>query len=101
MDQGYELFVGRLGHKPELKYVAGPKAVCKLSVAVDIEGEEKPLWKKVSVWGKQAELCSVQLNKGAEIFVQGIKKRHEYTDKEGEKRSYEEVNARLVGFSNI
>ena len=101
MTINYDVFYGRLGKKPELKYTIGPKAICTLSVAVSKKDSEKPDWRKVTVWGRQAEICSVQLDKGSEIFVQGQNKKHEYTDKLGEKRFYEEVNARLIGFSNI
>ena len=101
MEQAMEIFVGRLGRNPELKYTPKGKAVCYLSVAVNKNKVEKPEWKKVVVWEKQAEQCNLFLKKGSEIFVQGQSRRNEFTNNEGEKKSYEEVNARLVGFPNI
>lgn len=101
MEQAMETFFGRLGRDPELKYTPKGKAVCYLSVAVNKSNDERPDWKRVVVWEKQAELCSVQLRKGGEIFVQGQSQKKEFTTKEGEQKSYEEVNARLVGFTNL
>jgi single-strand DNA-binding protein len=99
MDQETEVFLGRLGKDPELKYTTKGKAVCYLSVAIN--EKEKTNWKKVVVWERQAELCSVQLRKGAEIFVQGKEKVEKYINREGEEKQYREVNAKLVGFTNI
>ncbi len=58
-----ELFMGRLGVNPELKYTPSQKAICELSVAV-MHREGHTLWKKVVVWGRQAELCPLYLKKG-------------------------------------
>lgn len=101
MEQAMDIFVGRLGRNPELKYTPKGKPVCYLSVAVNKANDDKPDWKRVVVWERQAEFCSVQLKKGGEVFVQGQSQRKEFTTKEGDKKSYEEVNARLVGFTNL
>ena len=101
MDKQYELYFGRLGKNPDLRYTPKQKAVCYLSLAINKINQEKPEWKRIIVWGKQAELCSLYLKKGKEVFVQGLPKRVEFTNKDGEKKSYDEVNARLIGFSNI
>ncbi|MBT3236870.1 MAG: single-stranded DNA-binding protein [Bdellovibrionales bacterium] len=100
-NQSYELFMGRLGKNPDLRYTKKKEPVCYLSVAVNKDNSEKPDWKRVLVWGKQAEICNLKLTKGKEIFVQGRTNIREYQDDEGNKRSITEVNARLVGFSNL
>lgn len=64
------LFLGRLRKNPELRYTRKQEPVCRLSVAVPMEGSDKPYWHKVVVWGKQAELCQVFLGKGTQVFVQ-------------------------------
>ena len=101
MENTYEIFMGRLGVKPELRYTTKHEPVCALSVAVDRKDIEKPIWKRVVVWGKQAELCNLYLKKGHEVFVQGRMQLREYHDSEGRKRSVMECNARLIGFPNI
>ena len=63
-----ELFMGCLGIDPVLKYTKDLIPVCDLSVGVDgTEGHTN--WKKVTVWGKQAEDCSMYLKKGSHVFV--------------------------------
>lgn len=96
-----QLFMGRLGKNPDLRYTKNQKPVCYLSVAVNDEKEQKTIWNKVVVWGKQAELASMYLKKGSEVFVHGHVERKEFTTSEGLQKSYEEVNANLIGFSNL
>ena len=96
-----EFFFGKLGAKPELAYTKKSMPVCKLSVAVNADGEEKPIWKRVIVWGKQAELASVCLRTGSDVFVRGFRKVREYTTTDGLIKQVEEVNAQLIGFTNV
>ena len=96
-----ETFMGRLGRNPELRYTKNSEPVCSMSVAIN-KGADKPAdWRKVVVWGRQAEVCSVQLKKGSEVFVHGQNQKKSFETKEGETKTYEEVLARLVGFTNL
>ena len=95
------IFLGRLGREPELRYTKTQKPVCHLSVAVNSQHDEKVVWHKVVIWGKQAELAKQYLRKGCEVFVRGRKQKKSFKTKEGPVKSYEEVNASLVGFSNL
>lgn len=95
------LFIGRLGQNPELRYTRKQEAVCRLNVAVPVEGSEKPQWHKVVVWGKQAELCQVFLGKGAQVFVHGRKTFREHQFDSGELKVYDEITADKVGFINL
>lgn len=95
------LFIGRLGQNPELRYTRNQEAVCRLNVAVPVEGSEKPYWYKVVVWGKQAELCQVFLGKGIQVFVQGHRTFREHQLESGEIKKYEEITADKVGFINL
>lgn len=101
MSTTYKTFLGRLGKDPDLRYTPKREAVCYLSVAINNKEQEETVWKKVIVWGKQAELCNLYLKKGKEVFVQGQNNVREFTDKLGNLRSVEEVKARLIGFSNL
>lgn len=94
------LFVGRLGVNPEIKYTPKKKAVCELSVAVKHK-EGHTIWKKVVVWGSQAESCSLYLKKGYLVFVEGVSEMREYTNKSGVTKSYDQVTANLIGFPNL
>jgi len=99
--EGRQLFMGRLGKEPELRYTKTQKPVCYLSVAVTDEQAQKTNWNKVVIWGKQAELASQYLKKGSEVFVHGHKELKEFMTFEGHLKKYEEINASLVGFTNL
>lgn len=101
MNEQYELYVGRIGKNPELRYTKKQTAVCNLSLALDKKEGEETIWKRVIVWGKQAELCNLYLKKGSELFVQGQTQVRNFRDHDGNERNIEEINARLVGFSNL
>jgi len=103
-----DTFLGRLGKEPELAYAQvktkeKPIAVCNLSVAINHKQGEQEVteWVKVKVWERQAELCKAQLRKGSQIFVNGKREPKEFTNKLGKKVIYDEINAQLVGFSNV
>ena len=97
----YEIFMGRLGNEPELKYTANQKALCELSVAVDGGASVNTICRKVIVWGKQAEKCPLYLKKGYKVFIEGIEEVKEYTNSKGEHKSYKLVVANLVGFPSL
>lgn len=97
--------VGNLGRDPELKYTPQGSAICNLSVATterrkDKQGEAQEIttWFRVTVWGKQAELCEQYLTKGRQVYIEGRLRAEEYTDREGNKRQSLEVNASDVQF---
>ncbi len=101
MSQQLDILVGRLGRDPDFRYTQNQKAICYLSVAINDKESESTTWKKVVVWEKQAEQCSVYLKKGSQVFVQGQSQIKEFKNKNGEQKSYEEINAKLVGFTTI
>lgn len=70
--------MGRLGHEPELLQSKNGRPYSLLRIATDrmrLNGEEQwetfTDWHSVFVWGKQAEICSQHLDKGALVFVEG------------------------------
>jgi single-strand DNA-binding protein len=101
MDTEKQLFIGRLGKKPDLRYTPKSEPVCYLALAINKEGQEKADWKQVIVWGKQAELCKMYLDKGKEAFVQGLINDRPYKDNDGNERIAHEIKASLIGFPNM
>lgn len=97
----YEVVFGRLGRDPELKYTKNDNPICLLSLAINNSERKETTWKKVVVWGKQAEMCKNQLKKGSELFVRGRNQIRDFVDVNGEPKAVEEISAHLVGFSNI
>jgi single-strand DNA-binding protein len=72
------ILVGNLGRDPEMRYSPSGQAVTNFSVATsekwnDAQGQlqERTLWWRISVWGKQAESCNQYLRKGSKVLVEG------------------------------
>lgn len=72
------IIVGHLGIEPELRFTASGDAVTSMSVATnrkwtnsDGQKQEQVTWFRVSVWGKQAEVCNDHLAKGRQVLVEG------------------------------
>src|SRR3990170_628437 len=72
------IIVGNLGRGPELRYTPSGQAVTNFSVAtnekrMDASGQrqERTVWWRISVFGKQAETCNTYLQKGMRVLVEG------------------------------
>ena len=82
--------VGNLGRDPEMRYTANGTPVCNFTVATnrkwtdqDGSSQEETTWFRVSVFGRQAEICNQYLAKGRQIFAEGRLQTREWNDKEG------------------
>jgi single-strand DNA-binding protein len=71
-------FAGNLGQDPELRYTPNGTPVTRFSVATnerwtgqDGQQQERTIWWRVSVWGKQGEAVSQYLRKGSQVIVEG------------------------------
>lgn len=95
---------GNLGKDPELRYTGQGTAICNFSVATSekVKKEEKwesvTTWFKCTVWGKVAENCAKYLSKGSPVFLDGVLREDEWTDKEGNRRTTLLVNVKDVQF---
>ncbi len=72
------VLVGNLGRDPEMRYTPNGTAVTTFPVATsrrwtDASGQlkEETAWFRVSVFGKQAEICNQYLAKGRRVLVEG------------------------------
>jgi single-strand DNA-binding protein len=99
--------LGNLGRDPDLKFTDGGKAVARLSVATTRrwtnresgETVEETEWHRVSVWGKQAEMCDKFLSKGNKVHVEGRLRTSSWDDKETGKKKYStEIVAENISF---
>ena len=73
--------LGNLGTDPEMRYLQSGLAVTSFRVAVntvhrgrDDVAVKDTTWFRVSVFGRQAELCNQYLTKGRTVLVEGILK---------------------------
>jgi len=100
--------IGRLTRDPELRYTPGGTGVCKFGIAINRtyrnqEGNniEEVLFINVTTWGKQAENVSQFLKKGRRVAISGELRSNSWQDKEGNKRTSFEINARTVQFLDL
>lgn len=102
-DLNKTFIAGRLVRDAELKYTAGSKQVCKMTIAnttyyKDGNGErqESTVFVDVTAWGATAEYAAA-LSKGRPVLIEGALKENSWTDKAtGTKRSKIEINASRI-----
>ena len=99
------IIVGRLGRDPEMRYTPQGTPVTSMNVATDRswtdasgQRQDRTTWFRVSVWGKQAEMCNQYLAKGRLVLVEGEIEASGWVDKEGKPRASLELRARNVRF---
>lgn len=95
------VLIGRLTRSPELRYTAQGTAHAMFTLAVDRRGEKgenEADFIPVSVWGKLAESCAKNLDKGRLVAVDGRLQVRSYETKDGQRRSVTEVVAHEVKF---
>lgn len=97
--------VGNLGRDPEMRYTASGTPVANFPVATnrvwsDNEGnrQEETTWFRVSVFGRQAEVCNQYLAKGRTVLCEGDIRTSTYTDQNGVERHSWELRALVIKF---
>jgi single-strand DNA-binding protein len=90
--------IGNLGNAPDVKTFENNRKLAKFSVATNetyrnAKGEKvtETQWHNVIAWGKLAEIAEKYLDKGSEVAVEGKLINRSYTDKEGVKKYFTEI----------
>lgn len=72
------VLVGNLGRDPEMRYTPNGTPITNFPMATsrkwtDAQGQlkEETAWFRISVYGKQAEVCNQYLAKGRKVLVEG------------------------------
>ena len=92
---------GRLTSTPELKQTPNGVAVTKFTVAVNRRFDhEKTDFINCVVFGKIAENVAQYTAKGSKVAVEGSLRINNYTDKDGNKRSFTEIYVNNIEFLN-
>lgn len=98
MDLNRVIIVGRVTADPQLRTTPGGQPVTTLGVATnrawtDKNGQkqEETEFHNVVLWGRQAEVASQYLTKGATVLVEGRLKTRSWTDKQGQQRRTTEI----------
>ena len=105
------ILVVNLGRDPEMRYTPSGQQVTSFSMATsekwtgqDGQVQERTIWWRVTVWGKQAETCNQYLAKGRSVLVEGTLIGDEnggpriWTGQDGKPRASFEVRAQTVRF---
>src|SRR5512137_1158052 len=95
------LLIGRLGQKPEVRFLQQGRAVGRFTLATNErftnpttnQTQDRTEWHRIVVWGKLAEFCEKYLTKGRQILIEGKLRTRDWQDKEGNKRRTTEVEA--------
>ena len=98
------IMMGRITHDLELKTTTNGTSACKFSIAVDrrfqTKGEEKKTdFFNVVAWRQAAEFVARYFGKGSMIMVEGELQTTPYTDKNGNKATWYEINAERLSFT--
>ena len=92
------IIFGRLGADPKLAYTKKLEPVCEMSVSI-ANPQNETIWRKVVVFGRLAEMCSVHLKKGNLVFVRGQNVLKNFVNREGIEKNFFEFKAFNVGAS--
>jgi len=100
------ILIGNLGRDPEIRYLPSGQPVASFSISTtetfnDRSGarQERTDWHNITVWGKQAELCSQYLKKGRQVYIEGRISNRQYEAKDGSGKRYRtEIVAQRVQF---
>ncbi len=105
MNLNKALIAGRLTADPQLRATTSGQPVATFSVATNSVWTDKAGAKQeavefhnIVVWGKQAEVASKFLTKGALVLVEGRLQTRSWDDKTGVKRKTTEIVAERIQF---
>jgi len=88
-------FVGRAGRDAEIRFLDNGKQVANFTIAVNRRKRDAdPIWIKVEVWGKPAQVAADYVRKGIMVGVSGEVDLDSWTDRQsGEKRQQLKITA--------
>lgn len=91
--------IGRLTKDPETRYMEDGKEITTFTLAVDNMNNTSFI--KINTFGNTSSLIKQYIKKGNQIYVEGLIKNNDYTDKKGIKHfEYTFVGNRVEFLSN-
>jgi single-strand DNA-binding protein len=93
------ILVGNVGIDPEMRYLDGGTAVCRIRLATnetyrkDGEKVTQTEWHNIVIWRGLAEVAEKYVKKGSQLYIEGRIKTRSWDDKEGNKRYTTEIVA--------
>ncbi|MBS1959580.1 MAG: single-stranded DNA-binding protein [Bdellovibrionales bacterium] len=99
------ILMGRLGVDPILRTTQNGTSVANFSLATENplskdkdKQESDTTWHRIVVWGKPAEWCQQQLQKGMPLLIEGRIRSNKYEDDQGKTRYTTEIHTDQVHF---
>ena len=97
---------GNLTRDPEFKQLNEKTCVCEFAIASNKhigkneDGSKREITSFVDIktWGRLAEVCAANLEKGRQVLIQGELQQQRWTQEDGKQRSRIIVNANEVTF---
>lgn len=105
MSVNKQILIGNLGKNPDVRSFPDGSKACRFSVAVTEKGytmqngtqvPEHTEWFNILCRGKKAEIAEQYLHKGDKVYIEGKTYTGEYTDQQGVKKSYTEVQCDVL-----
>ena len=105
MSVNHVTLLGNLGADPDYKKLDNGNEVASIRMATTEKGykmrdgrevPEKTEWHDVVIWGGMASIAQKYLHKGSKVYIEGMLRHREYTDKTGVKRYVTEVHADVM-----
>lgn len=98
MDLNKVIIVGRVTADPQLRTTPGGQSVTTIGVATNRtwtdknnQKQEESEFHNVVLWGRQAEVATQFLTKGATVLIEGRLRTRSWTDKQGAQRRTTEI----------
>jgi len=94
------ILIGNVGKDPEVRYLEGNVAVCRLPLATSEsyknrsgENVTQTEWHNIVLWRGLADIAQKFVKKGSQIYIEGRISNRSYDDREGNKRYVTEIVA--------
>ena len=96
------MLIGRITKDLEVRSNEAGTSKCQFTIAVkrtgDKEGTQQTDFINVVAWNKQAENLAKYMGKGSQIGVEGLLRADNYTDRDGNSRTYNYVLAQNITY---
>jgi single-strand DNA-binding protein len=95
------ILVGNVGQDPEIRSTAGGTRVANMRMATnerrrDRDGNwtDHTEWHTVVVWGRLVDVVEQYVNKGRQLYIEGVLRTRSWEGQDGQKRYTTEVHVR-------
>jgi len=95
------ILVGRLGRKPETKYLENGTIITNFQIATDETTKSDKVrqqteWHNIIAFNKLAEICGEYLDKGSLVYIEGKIKTRTWEGNDGSKKKTTEILAHTM-----